>query len=416
MSYKQKLENVLIRLYQEDKDFVHKVLLYQIDVNFTGKTQKGNNLLQLMILTNDYKGIDLLLANLINNVYDSSVKFNLINNQNIDGDTSFHLAIKNGLPHLVEKLHKLGANLKLVNNADEMVISTDTEPGTDIEPKNKVLLHNQEKDIGDSSTSDTSHIFVNNTKQQPLGQLTFSATSPQLGNIMPPRDVPMLSSDTSASEQIKTDEFFRFLEKIKAQNGGSKNIMSDTVKGKRKVDKKQIQVSQYNTDTIDAGTDTLGIGQLIMQKAGRRKKQSKRLSSKRSSKQSSKQSSKRSSKRLSSRKNKPSSDIHSEVVEIIKKMGYSEDDARYIKAGLYQMVKDKYANLSNMQRALKLKELTTQEEVEKMSKHLPKLKELVTKAREQRKNERETPEKDNSEKKTKVKEPKTSKVKKTTKA
>jgi hypothetical protein len=54
-------------------------------------------------------------------------------------------------------------------------------------------------------------------------------------------------------------------------------------------------------------------------------------------------------------------------------MGYSKEDARYIKAEVYQMVKDKFSSLSNIQRAIKLKEVAT---------HLPKLKKLVTEARE----------------------------------
>jgi pantothenate kinase len=95
-------------------------------------------------------------------------------------------------------------------------------------------------------------------------------------------------------------------------------------------------------------------------------------------------------------------------------MGHSEDDARYIKAGLYQQIKDKFPNLSNMQRAIKLKEMANAEEVKKIVVHLPKLKELVTKAREQRSKERESSEKSaKAPKKTKAskesKEPKASK-------
>jgi hypothetical protein len=69
-------------------------------------------------------------------------------------------------------------------------------------------------------------------------------------------------------------------------------------------------------------------------------------------------------------------------------MGYSEEDARFIKAGLYQLVKDSFPDVSNAQKALKLKEKAeNRDEVKKMAAHLPKLKEIVTKAREQRKND-----------------------------
>ena len=87
-------------------------------------------------------------------------------------------------------------------------------------------------------------------------------------------------------------------------------------------------------------------------------------------------------------RNRPSNDIHKEVMDNIMKQGFSEDDARYIKAGIYAEVKNKFSNLSNLQRALKLKELTTEAKIKEYgSTHqLEKLKKEVDKARETRKN------------------------------
>lgn len=93
----------------------------------------------------------------------------------------------------------------------------------------------------------------------------------------------------------------------------------------------------------------------------------------------------------SSSLSRPSNDLHQEVVDIlINKYSLSKEEAGYVKAGLYHMVKEKFANLSNIQRAIKLKESANNEdEVKKMIKELPKLKDVVTKARELRQKERE---------------------------
>ena len=185
----------------------------------------------------------------------------------------------------------------------------------------------------------------------------FSATSP-------------LETKTSSST-----EFFNFLKQKMGQLGGANSI-----KGVREIN---------DLDSINSNeSDTLGIYNLLNQDGGKKKSRKSMRSYRRSSRHSSNNSSRKSS-RLSSRSNKPSTVIHDEVVELIKKMGYSEDDARYIKAGLYQIVKEKFANLSNMQRANKLKELTNEDEVKKIAKLLPKLKEAVEKARELRKKENE---------------------------
>jgi hypothetical protein len=60
--------------------------------------------------------------------------------------------------------------------------------------------------------------------------------------------------------------------------------------------------------------------------------------------------------REGSRKPKPSSEIHQRVIKHIVEQGYSEEDARVIKSALYHLVKKKYPNLSNMERAKKLAE------------------------------------------------------------
>ncbi|AXN90960.1 hypothetical protein nvc1_043 [Namao virus] len=55
--------------------------------------------------------------------------------------------------------------------------------------------------------------------------------------------------------------------------------------------------------------------------------------------------------------------IHREVKEILKKMGYSEEEVYLLKAGLYKYTKEKHPELSGYKRALKMKEYTTKENI-----------------------------------------------------
>lgn len=104
-------------------------------------------------------------------------------------------------------------------------------------------------------------------------------------------------------------------------------------------------------------------------------------------------------------KNNTSNDLHKEVLDIIIKYGYSEDDARYIKAGLYAEVKKKFSNLSNLERAKKLKEFSTESNIKDYgsTKKLTKLKQEVDKAREDRKNSLSSKKDNSKDNKTKSK-------------
>ena len=189
------------------------------------------------------------------------------------------------------------------------------------------------------------------------------------------------------SSSINTNEFIKYISQKNIQDGGyiSNEVVSGTRKIKNTINKYDSEVSSVNS--------TLDIGNIIDEQRGGRKK-SFRLDHNPSISTIKEHKSKKVKRKVSLRRNtsrsisRPSSDLHQEVVDILKKnYSLSEDDARYIKAGFYHMIKDKFPNLSNMQRALKLKEMSMDEnEVNQMKKKLPELKEIVTKARELKKN------------------------------
>ena len=269
---------------------------------------------------------------------------------------------------------------------------------------------------------------------------------------------PLMLTEVSDINSIDTNEFIKYLRDNKLQTGGNndasvntnefikyisqQNIQNGGTDGKSISGVRQINNTIKNSETDkNQSIDTLDIADLIKtQRGGARQTKPFRLGHKATSKVASKESSKVSSRSLSrkvrrnkktssrslsrkSRRNKktssrslsrPSSDLHQDVIDYLKKnYSLTDDDARYIKAGLYHMIKEKFANLSNMQRALKLKEMAMdQEEVKKMTKQLPQLKEIVTKAREQKQKEKETSSKNPKDIKKETKSKKETKPKK----
>jgi len=398
-----------------------------------------------MIADNDYKGTDLLLNNIKKDVYPREVKQSILNTQNNQLNTPAHLAIINGQQSIVRKLDKLGANLSLPNKDDLVIKMTETDANTSQTSINKDV--SATSDFNDSS-SNMRDILNNLLKpfvqsngrtnqlqpqrinvNAPLNLTTITSSDDRLEQVNRNRNrntinIPVTKDvDLTESDRINTDDFINFLRKRSGNQLGGNNTEVQSIKGKRKMKGKKIESNDNTANSATNVTDSLGIAAVLAQQTGGRKKKSKsskrltaRLSSRSKSYRS--RSSKSSRSRSASRKNRPSSDVHSEVIDVIKKLGYSEDDARYIKAGLYQQIKDKFPNLSNMQRAIKMKELANADEVKKIAVHLPKLKELVMKAREQRMNEKESSNKEKKDKKeTKEAKPaKEVKAKKTSKA
>jgi hypothetical protein len=437
MSRNQKFENELHTLYLTDRKFIHQLLEYELKFPITKKDSNNNNLLHQMILQKDFKGIDYLLSYLNNSICDSEVKNFILNGQNKQLNTPIHLAVINGHQDVAKKLGKLGVNLSLPNNEDFVIKMTESERNTSSRNQSndkertlsttsseskstnmKDILSNLLKPFIQSAPqqsvpqqsvpqqsapqqSTPQRISLTNNNSKPLELTTISSTEvtptkkkhTQVPNVQVPNVQSITINTDSQSDRISTAEFMRYLKKTNVQSGGA-NIGSDvqTVKGSRKIKNgsKKIE-SDNNTNTGSVASDSLGISQLLAdQMGGRKSKSAKYLTSKLSSRSTSAKSSRSSN---ASRKNKPSSEIHIEVIDMIKKLGYTEDDARYIKAGLYQQIKDLYPDLSNLQRANQLKKMANAEDVKKIVVYLPKLKELVTKAREQRSKERETSEK-----------------------
>ena len=65
-------------------------------------------------------------------------------------------------------------------------------------------------------------------------------------------------------------------------------------------------------------------------------------------------------------KQSKSSIIHETVLSMIRDLGYSEEESKIIKAGLYKYTKDTHPELNNYERALKMKGYVTLNHIKKI--------------------------------------------------
>jgi hypothetical protein len=241
-----------------------------------------------------------------------------LNNQNIEGSTAFHIAIQNDMQDIAKRLDILGADKKLMD-----------KNGYQIEYIN---------DKNELESSSSIYEFLNFIKQ-------FSETNENIDNI----DNYIISENLDESNK---PNFINFLNKLGDLHGGKNSI-----KGSRILKK---------DNKVNSTSDSLGIKSILEKEL--------KISS-------SEQRGGSTFRRKSSRQKKLSSELHDNVIEMIKKVGYSKEDAIYIKAGLYNKVKTQYPELSNLKKAEKLKEIATQSEINNMASNLDELKRKVDDAR-----------------------------------
>lgn len=347
--------------YATDELFVSKLIDHKFPIDLVDIDSNRNNIIHIVIGKLGHNTeLVIKFLNYIS-LYDSKILESAINSNNIYGNTPLYIAVMDKLDSsIIEKLKKIGAKVNKQLNMETFAADNNDNSfslfyanlATTVQPKITQPAVDDIPDIVSISSTEvpTAPIVVG----QPTLVDTISATSPT--------KVESTNSG-NASEKIDTEKFLNF---IKTQQGGKRIIKHDS----------------------DSSDDNIKLTTVFAQNNEKKKKYS--------------------SKRSSSHEMSPSNVIHNEVIDMIKNMGYSEEDARYIKAGLWETINKKYKDtgMSNMQRSIKMKELTTQDEVKNIVKILPELKEKVTKARELRKLEKE---KNQTEQTENVKEPKKTK-------
>jgi hypothetical protein len=203
-------------------------------------------------------------------------------------------------------------------------------------------------------------------------------------------------NDTNTMSEFETSEFLKYIDNKINQQGGKKNKKSNKKSKSKKSKSRNIKslskssISSFSSKSSDSSfsskssnsssssklsnsSESSTISNLDMMslssfnyletehifeksanlKGGRSKKYKKSKKSKGSKK----------SKYSASREFSKADSIHQEVIKMIQDLGYSEQEARIIKAGLYSYTKDKHPELSNYDRAVKMRSYATQQHI-----------------------------------------------------
>lgn len=342
----------------------------------------NNSFLNKLISNGDIESAKMLLQNLQENKEDL-INY-LLNAPDENGNTAFHNAVKSNEQDLAMMIYNMGGDLSARNN-DKYAIEL---VGSEAQPDLSNFIRRLSMPIPDVlHTVQSTEANGNQLSEFKFIQNFLDKSNPRM-------------KTNKKTDTIDSEEFIKFIQQNKIQIGGEEAMSQDTKNFMDYISQENIQkggeenavygtrkINQSKTVSSEPMTDSLQIAsELRMYQSGGRRQSPKSFRLKHSTVLKKPERSKSTSRSLS----RPSSDLHQEVVDILKKNhSLSEDDARYIKAGLYYMIKEKFANLSNMQRALKLKELAMDNgEVERMKKDLPRLRETVEKARKQRQDEK----------------------------
>lgn len=396
------MKNSFASLYNKNKNLFEEMLLNNLanPILLLEQDNIGQTVLHNLVDNNDSKCVENVLTFVKNNL-SSSDKQRFLDTQDKNGNTAFHVAIRKKLFQIATMLDKYGASKKIPNNDNEIIESTDeSEMQNDNKCTNDNKLeglikniikpqHNYESDSDMPSSLDgliltdinLNNMLKRNKQVEPLDKLSeafdsvfftistnknydkFSnfqmpdrLTDFDMPNKLTEYDMPDRLTDIDDDNERTNGKsgimdyfknFFGYGASKKKQYGGSK-VESDnnsTSEFLQMIDKK---ISQ------NGGNDPLdNINSLSeIQHGGKKARKSKKSKSRKVKRELSSTGSKDINK---------AEEIHHEVIKMIQDLGYSEEEAKVYKAGLYAYTKEKHPELNNYNRALKMKSYATQQ-------------------------------------------------------
>lgn len=318
----KKISNDLYNIYNNtnnetldlpNRNFIYYLLMYNFNIPNI-KDTNNNTLLQHMIIEQDFIGINLLLNN-------TKLTSNYLNNQNNDGSTALHLAIKCDLQDIAKLLHKLGSKTDIINNEGYRIVYINNDENDD-------LKNNVDDDLENKINylSELSH------------QNSDSFLTPFI-NFLKEIETNLNDEPKTKETKIEKDEnFINYLDKISNELDNDNN--------KRCYEQLSDTLNLQNILQKDRKYDEFDIRNIIIDLDGG---------------------------------GKQSTQIHDEVINIITQLGYSAEEAIYIKAALYSEIKNKYSNESNLKKAQELKKITTKSNIDNVD--ISKWKKIVQDAK-----------------------------------
>lgn len=300
----------LVDIYNANPEFIRQLGGFRmIETNkLVGSADaEGNTLLHKAAMNNDMTTFNSVRATLPENAQECA---RFLNTQNTNGDTAAHIAVRNGNYAMVTAMKQLGADLSIANKNQEYIMSTESSENVF-----------EQKQSGGGIDSD----------RLPAA---LSSTEPYVAPQMPKFESPAFNSP--ANLDVFSSDIF-----ISNKTGGAAT----------------------NSDAYDPETLSEISSDFNMMRGGSVAKQSggagKSINGTRTLYFEDMLTSDSSMAMYheGGKAEKDSSKIHNDVIQMIQDLGYSEEDARVLKAGCYRLVKDKYPDLNNLERAKKMLEI-----------------------------------------------------------
>lgn len=317
----------LVDIYNRNPEFVRQLGGFRmLDAKILGESVdgEGNTLLHKAAMNNDMTTFNSIKAALPENL---QARASFMNTQNSQGDTAAHIAVRHGNHAMVTAMRNLGADLTISNNNNEYIMSSESEN------------MNTERD----------NVFHQNgggvdTDGFP-GML--SSTEPYVAPAIPSYDSPAFQSPDTLEGYSTEDVFMKGGNRINYETEANDPMSLSEIStedyavmggGGKKIHGIR---TLYFEDLVTSDSE-------VFQDGGK--------------------------------KIKESSQLHDEAIRMIMDMGYSEDDARIIKAAIYRMVKDKYPDANNLERAKKMIENINSSNISEID--ISKVREAIRKNRE----------------------------------
>lgn len=371
------MSNNIILFYKKNRDVFDQMLSENLvnPKSLLQQNDQGETVLHHLINSHDNKCAQNVL-NFVKKNFSATERQRFIDAQNKDGDTAIHLAIKNNDFETATLLDIFGANKRIPNARNEIIENTDSSEFVDSEQEIKcgetkkmdALISGiikpsksyKSEEANDSDLPDSLDDILLTEKPKSKSKLANSESPDNLDDIV-------LTEKPKSKSKPKgfIQNFFSniFGTKSPKQSGGSVDQeLSDSTQStseflkyiSEKISQTGGQADHESSSSFDSSFDSTSSSEhfkYTMQLGGRSKK------SKKSKK------AKKSKKSKMSRTATQSEDIHAEVIKMIQDLGYSLDEAKTIKAALYSYTKQQHPELSNYERAVKMRSYTTQQHI-----------------------------------------------------
>ena len=306
----------------------------------------GNTLLHTLIINDDLEGFkkyNCILKEFINN---RKLINKIINAQNFNGDTPAHIAVRksnrknNMYSAMVEILQELGADFTISNKNNEVITKLDDGDKYNEQIKNyiKQCLFNQNDDLSDIFT-----ISVVPENETVVTSVKLTDYNPNVIDNKPNNFKPNNFKPNNFKPNVADNKSFEIFTNYSSTS--PRNFKGGG------------QLSYNIEDSLD-NVDNLSTSLNIVNNLNGGGKYSESSESSESSNSNSIMFGKRYiNNPYIKGGSKKAQQIHNDIIEQIKNLGYSEQEAKDIKNALYYEVKDKYPSYTNTQKAEKMLEL-----------------------------------------------------------